>query len=420
MHVRIVIAAVAPALVGIGCRDRGADESAGLPCGVEAILRQQCQACHGDPPRFGAPIPLVSFADLHAPSTLDPAQKVYQRVGVRIHDDAAPMPPPPSPSLSDADRKALARWIAAGAPSSDEACTPGDPSPAPIDTPLSCKPDRRLAPAAPIPVPTAADTLRCYGIDVTPGSKRHVIAVAPRIDDAALLHHLTLFQANGPVSSTPEDCGPNGALGWRALSVWAPGAQPIELPPEAGFPEEGTTHYVVQVHYQNLNHLDGHMDTSGFDLCTTAELRPNDADVLAFGTQSFTIPAQSQLDIGCCYEAPAALEGRSLIYALPHMHRLGTSIATVLENGVDPEVDLGKRSPWQTGNQYWSPISAVVHEGDRITTRCTWKNTKPFDVGFGESDDDEMCWSFTLYYPKAPASFDWTLPSQSSVCKPLP
>ncbi|APR76684.1 Hypothetical protein A7982_02031 [Minicystis rosea] len=418
MHVRTMIAAVASAFVCLHCHDRGAETEAGLPCEVDAILRRRCQSCHGDPPSFGAPMPLVSFADLHAPSTLDPAQKVYQRVAVRIHDDAAPMPPAPNALLDTAARRTLSRWIQAGAPAANEACAPGGDTDTPSGPPLPCQPDRKLAPSAPIPIPAAADTLRCYGIDVDAASKRHVIAVAPRIDNVSLLHHMTLFQANGPFSATPTDCGPNGELGWRALSVWAPGANPIVLPPEAGFPEEGTTHYVVQVHYQNLNHLQGHEDTSGFDLCTTSELRPNDADVLVFGTQSFSIPAHGDLDIGCCYDAPAALEGRTLIYALPHMHRLGTRISTVLSAGGE-ELDLGERSPYQSGNQYWSPINATAHTGNRITTRCTWKNDRPFDVGFGESDNDEMCWSFTLYYPKAPASFEWTHPALSSVCKPF-
>ena len=45
---------------------------------------------------------------------------------------------------------------------------------------------------------------------------------------------------------------------------------------------------MVQVHYANPTHAPGHLDASGFDVCTTAQLRPNDAGIMAFGTMSFT------------------------------------------------------------------------------------------------------------------------------------
>jgi hypothetical protein len=59
---------------------------------------------------------LVSFADLRAPAPSDPSQRVYERVGARIHAAAAPMPPPPYPLLDAAALAALDRWIAAAAP----------------------------------------------------------------------------------------------------------------------------------------------------------------------------------------------------------------------------------------------------------------------------------------------------------------
>ena len=73
----------------------------------------------------------------------------------------------------------------------------------------------------------------------------------------------------------------------------------LDFPAEAGLPLEGTRHYMVQVHYSNLNHLEGEKDASGFDLCTTSELRANDADIVAFGGMTFTVPAQGKLDLTC-------------------------------------------------------------------------------------------------------------------------
>jgi hypothetical protein len=42
----------------------------------------------------------------------------------------------------------------------------------------------------------------CYGIDVDLKQKRHVIGLAPHVDNAAVVHHLLLFQSDIPYSKT--------------------------------------------------------------------------------------------------------------------------------------------------------------------------------------------------------------------------
>src|SRR5207249_2746001 len=73
---------------------------------------------------------------------------------------------------------------------------------------------------------------------------------------------------------------------------------------EAGFAEDATTHFVVQAHYLNPTHASGLTDSSGFDLCTTDQLRPNDADVLAFGTQNILLPAHTSVTLNCDVQVP--------------------------------------------------------------------------------------------------------------------
>jgi hypothetical protein len=183
---------------------------------------------------------------------------------------------------------------------------------------------------------------------------------------------------------------------------------------------EGTTHYVVQVHYENVGHKKNHRDTSGFDLCTTDTLRPNDAALVVFGAESFDVPPHGSLDITCDYPVPPELDVRTLLYALPHMHTMGTLIETTLE----PEkLDLGKRDPWTYGNQYWTKLEpdTVMHAGDTVKTRCAWVNPTSADVPYGESVGHEMCSSFTIYYPAVAASgFAWGLPQLQSQCHPSP
>src|SRR5262245_32180826 len=80
------------------------DTSSGtLPCAVDRILEANCRLCHSNPPYYGAPMPLVTLANLHAPARSSRDRKVYEMVRVRTHDANKPMPEPPRPRLSATD-----------------------------------------------------------------------------------------------------------------------------------------------------------------------------------------------------------------------------------------------------------------------------------------------------------------------------
>lgn len=121
----------------------GADGSlaaaVGVPCEVAAILRANCWACHAG---AYAP-PLVTYAELAAPSAVDSTQTVLQRCIARMNDTASPMPPAPRARVSTVDIAVIDAWATAGAPMST--CTedagappPGDAGPDPYGTPTVC------------------------------------------------------------------------------------------------------------------------------------------------------------------------------------------------------------------------------------------------------------------------------------------
>src|SRR5262249_27345190 len=128
-------------------------------------------------------------------------------------------------------------------------------------------------------------------VDEVVASKKHVIALGPMIDNHAIVHHVVLFQANDSMLGDPQPCGISVGRKW--ITHWAPGGGNFELPPEAGFPVDGTTHWVLQVHYNNAKGLSGQSDESGYQLCETDELRPHDAGVVAFGSVKFAIPPRA-------------------------------------------------------------------------------------------------------------------------------
>jgi Copper type II ascorbate-dependent monooxygenase, N-terminal domain/Copper type II ascorbate-dependent monooxygenase, C-terminal domain len=393
----------------------------GLPCDVDAILAKSCRQCHGATPAFGAPMPLVTLADLSAPSKTDPTKTVAQKVEQRIHDDAAPMPQAPSPRLSASDTAVLDQWIAAGAKGDGAACAPAADAGTTPPTTLSCKPDVSVRPGAAWAMPqTATDQYVCYGFDAPTTAARQIVGFQPRIDNTKIVHHVLLYQADAAVSPTPTACQ-GGAVGTNKLLYgWAPGGEAFELPAEAGYPmATGTTHYLVQVHYNNIQGLAGQTDSSGFDLCSTDQLRPNAADVLAFGSVNFSIPPHQTVDVTCDLKVAATTPEMHVISAFPHMHQLGTVIettATPAAGGAD--VSLGGVAQWSFSNQLWFPLAQTVHPGDTVHTRCAWNNTTDATVKFGETTEDEMCFSFTMYYPADAAIKSWIVPSIASKCHP--
>jgi mono/diheme cytochrome c family protein len=421
-----VLAALVALVALVACGSSGASAAktdvrtgSDLPCAVADVLTRRCQTCHGATTQYGAPMPLVTRADLVAASPGDPGRRVFEEVAVRIHDDARPMPKAPNERLDAADTKLLDDWIAAGAPASatSDACAPSSGAPD-AGVHLSCAPDVQVRPAAPYALSAdTADILICYGWESPHPSKRHIIGLSPAIVATRQLHHVTLLESDEAVSPVPGPCSPAAMTTWRSLYGWAPGASGLELPPQAGLPEGPGTHLVVQMHFVNPSH-EAVQDTSGFDLCTTDHLRPNDADVMAFGTTEITIPARGSRAVDCSIPVPADGATTHLFAAFPHMHKLGKSIVTTVRaGGTGAPVDLGSVPNWDYANQTWLPVDYTLRPGDVVQSKCSWNNPSDHGVGYGPTSDDEMCFSYVMYFPKIAAStWNWSLPALYSTC----
>jgi hypothetical protein len=392
-----------------------------LPCAVQTVLEKNCQSCHAASPNFGAPMPLVTRADLLASARTQPAKRVIDLALERTADTAKPMPPPPASRLEKADTDALAAWAAAGAPASSAACG-ATTLPPPVDTGVDCSPDLPVKPAVAWEMPTqAGDEYVCYGVDITRPTPTHVVGFAPRIDNTKIVHHIVLFESASTYPATPQKCDSGASLSWRMIMAWAPGGKGLNMPKEAGFPlkTSGATHYVVQMHYSNPQGLAAQKDTSGFDLCTSTP-RAQEADVLAFGTTSISIPPNSvNFARTCSVKIPSQLAGLNLVAAMPHMHKLGAAMTTKLTPaGGGADVDLGTMPAYSFDTQAWLPLVATTKTNDVIKTTCTWTNPTGDTVKYGEKTADEMCYSFTVYYPKVQTPvWSWATPAYTSSCQ---
>jgi len=89
----------------------------GLPCDVQQLLATRCQSCHSSPPVPPAPMALVTYANLVAPSLADMTKSYAQMSVLRMQDTLIPMPPAPAPPATSTEIAVLQQWILAGYPS---------------------------------------------------------------------------------------------------------------------------------------------------------------------------------------------------------------------------------------------------------------------------------------------------------------
>ena len=94
-----------------------------LPCEVANLLNSRCTACHSDPPRAGALMPMLTLDDLAAPTPTNPLVRVIDEAVIRMSEGT--MPPPPLPSATQSEVSAVQSWIEAGLSSAE--CGPSDP-----------------------------------------------------------------------------------------------------------------------------------------------------------------------------------------------------------------------------------------------------------------------------------------------------
>lgn len=396
---------------GVTTNPDSAVTASALPCDVDAVLETQCRSCHGATPKSGAPMSLVTLDELRKN-----AAKVKERINLPA-DTVGRMPQKPNAPLSAADLGVLNAWLDGGTPARTTDCTGSDAGveDAPPAKPLSCTPDLKVRGGSKWTMPKdSRDIYTCYGFDLTTTAKKHIVGVAPAIQNPKIVHHILLMQSDTAVSPTPTPCSEGAISSYRMLYGWAPGVGSFELPKEAGLPaNSGTTHYVVQVHYNNIAALAGETDDSGFDLCTTETLRPNDADILAFGSLNFTINPKTTHNITASLTMPSYLPTVHAIGAFPHMHQLGKKISTTLHRPDGTTVDLGTDNAFDFSNQFFTPLAdVVIKPGDTVKTNCIWENPTERTVRYGENTEDEMCYSFTMYYPKISLSaWRWAAPA---------
>jgi hypothetical protein len=403
---------------------RGSTGSTGLPCEVEEVLISGCRDCHGDPPRWGAPMALLTWEDTQQPSVTDADVPVHEMMKLRLNDATDPMPPSRNDEMTDEEKAILNAWLDEGAPAAAAAdtCTPDGDAGVPdggggtiVPPPLPCEPDhvfQAFDPANPelgyeVPVGGNGNFYKCFVFAAPFAEGEQGIAWGPIIDDERTIHHWILWESpNSYTDGTVFDCGALPDTDSVFLAGWAPGGGNMVLPDDVGLKLRPGSSLLLQVHYWNAGGITGIRDKSGMALCTDFG-RPKEAGVIAVGPMHLSIPPREEKthSITCPGDITRALGGFEILASNPHAHGLGTRFRTDVvrnEGTASQTVELlTDVNPWDFNDQtsYPQDPAVVVNEGDGIRVTCDYYNDRDTTATWGENTEDEMCFDFLLVSP---------------------
>jgi hypothetical protein len=170
------------------------------------------------------------------------------------------------------------------------------------------------------------------------------------------------------------------------------------MPPGVGLqmPEPGGK-FELEIHYNNPA---GGIkpDRSGVRLCVTTEPMPNVATVTWLGTEQINVPARQTANaVGTCRPDNPSGGDIHILMSIPHMHKIGTHMKTVINRPGGPEILVDKPFKFDEQRSYDTP--ATVRPGESLTTTCTFNNTTAATIGFGTVSELEMCYNFVVAYP---------------------
>ncbi|KAI5706209.1 hypothetical protein M8J75_005848 [Diaphorina citri] len=277
-------------------------------------------------------------------------------------------------------------------------------------------------------VPTEETTYWCRVIRLPPelaDKKHHVIQFESAIQPSSegIVHHMELFHCiappqqdiplyEGPCSSPEkppivESCK-------SVLAAWAMGALPFRYPKEAGRPIGGpasNSYVMLEVHYNNPEHIAGIIDSSGLRLQISKSLRRYDAGIMELGleyTDKMAVPPRTNyftLSGYCtseCTTVGLPSKGIKVFGSQLHTHLTGKRVYTRhIRNGREL-AELNRDNHY---SPHFQEIRLLKHPvtvlpGDALITTCVYNTQSRANITLGGfAITDEMCVNYIHYYP---------------------
>lgn len=400
----------------------------GLPCNVAAVTANRCAGCHAAVPLYGARMPLLTQGDFQRASVSNPARPVSQLALERVNaTDGQRMPPIPNPMLVGDELAVMNAWLAAGAPPSTEQCgamqipvagaagiiaagtggvgavggagvggvvpvagTTAGMGDTPIDPNETCYELRAHANGnkdTKFVVGAATDEYYNFFFQAPWTGTAYAKSFRAMTDNAQVVHHWLLYKEGGPIANDGAVAASPGAHpGGELVHGWAPGGEDLIFPADVGF-EMPANGYTLELHYNSTDPTA--VDGSGVQICVTTTPPANIASLAWLGTDALGGTTAT----GTCN--PVSNERIHILGATPHMHTKGRHMEVVINRAAGGQEMLHNEA-FDFNFQVAYQFDVWLEPGDTITTTCTYSAP----ANFGEGTNDEMCYFFTLAYPR--------------------
>ncbi len=243
----------------------------------------------------------------------------------------------------------------------------------------------------------ATDTYRCARFTVAADTYiTNIIAQAP-----FGTHHTVMSISDGGTAGPDGDYNCNvGELGMVMLYASGVGTSPLDFPAGVGVKVPAGTQVHLNLHLFNATDTPISGD-SGILIKSQATPPAMLAEMVFAGTFLFQIPPNSTnhpVSGGC-----TANTSYTLFAVWPHMHQFATrSKLELTRSGTTTVLHDGAYS-FEEQNYYLKTPEVQVQAGDQLKVTCTYTNPTAQTVRFGESSNEEMCFSGLYRYPAANA-----------------
>ena len=218
-------------------------------------------------------------------------------------------------------------------------------------------------------------------------------------------HHtvLTRYQGSAPDGTVRCSAGTNGTTMLYGSGV---GATDFAFPPGVGLHLAAGTRLLLNLHLYNGSDapLSG---TSGtlFQEAAPGEIQHRAELVLAGPTISLAVPPGVSTQSGTCSVSSITSQPIQVFALSQHMHKLGRHMRSVAVRGSTEIVLQDIAYNFEKQEFHLAPSPIELRPGDVVRTSCTFENAGSTTVRFGESSDEEMCFTDLFYYPAQNARY---------------
>lgn len=239
----------------------------------------------------------------------------------------------------------------------------------------------------------ATDTYRCMRVTIP--ADTYITAIDAQAP--AGTHHTVLSISDGSTAGPDGEYNCDvGELGMIMLYASGVGTSPLNFPDGVGIKVEAGQQIHLNLHLYNVteNTLAGE---SAIWVKQSTTAPPTLAEMVFAGTAIIFLPSSPTPStvMGMC---PAQSQF-NLFAVWPHMHQLAQhQKVEVIRNGT-PTVIHDQAYDFNEQFYYPQTPEVVVNQGDLIRVSCTYLNQTGQTVLFGDSSNQEMCFSGLYRYP---------------------